>query len=181
MNDAKPVVKQVEELQTIVHEMEIEGMCINFNNLISSIIKKLPQSWKIFKLYLKHLTDDMSFEQLVLKIRVEEDNRMNEKVDVISIEPNANMVRESSSKSKSNNKNKGKNSGGSRHKYFKMERKITPNKRTTTSRKFIIVGYEGNLGIKLRIVATRKSMEAEILEEIPTKKTMWSLQKNLLE
>ncbi|GJY50416.1 hypothetical protein Tco_0441263 [Tanacetum coccineum] len=185
MNDAKPVMKQVEELQTIVYEMEIEGMCINFNNLISSIIEKLPQSWKFFKLYLKHLTDDKSFEQLVLKIRVEEDNRMNEKVDSISIEPNANMVREISSKSKSNHKNKGKNkgknSGGSRQKYFKMERKITPNKRTTTSRKFIIVGYVGNLGIKLRIVATRKSMEAEILEEIPTKKTMWSLQKNLLE
>ncbi|GKD50485.1 hypothetical protein Tco_1279461, partial [Tanacetum coccineum] len=61
-----------------------------------------------------------------------------------------------------------------------MERKITPNKRTTTSRKFITVGSVENLGIKLRIVATRKNMEAEILEEIPTKQTMWNLQKNLL-
>ncbi|GJX78595.1 DNA polymerase zeta catalytic subunit-like protein [Tanacetum coccineum] len=68
MNAAKPVVKQLEELQIIVHEIEVEGM-------------------------------DMSFEQLVLKIRVEEDNRMNEKDDANSIEPNTNMVRESSSKS----------------------------------------------------------------------------------
>ncbi|GJW68365.1 hypothetical protein Tco_0122789 [Tanacetum coccineum] len=88
MNDAKPVMKQVEELKIIVHEMEVEG------------------------LYLKHLTDDMSFDQLVLKIRVEEDNRMNEKADANSIEPNANMVEESSSKSKSNHKNKGKNVSG---------------------------------------------------------------------
>ncbi|GJY50121.1 hypothetical protein Tco_0440077 [Tanacetum coccineum] len=58
-------------------------------------------------LYLKHLTDDMSFEKLVLKICVEEDNMMNEKAD--AIEQNANMVGESSSKSKSNHKNKGKN------------------------------------------------------------------------
>nr|GEX43882.1 BTB/POZ domain-containing protein NPY2 [Tanacetum cinerariifolium] len=58
----------------------------------------------------------MSFEHLVLKIHVEEDNKMNEKADPNSIEPNANMEGESSSKSKSNHKNKGKN-GGSRHKY----------------------------------------------------------------
>ncbi|GKB79433.1 hypothetical protein Tco_0946328 [Tanacetum coccineum] len=93
MNDAKPVVKQVEELQIIVHEMEVEGMGINSNFLVGSIIEKLPQSWKNFKLYLKHLTDDMSFEQLVLKIRVEEDNRMIEKADANSIEPNANLVK----------------------------------------------------------------------------------------
>ncbi|GJR96163.1 retrovirus-related pol polyprotein from transposon TNT 1-94 [Tanacetum coccineum] len=118
MNDAKPVVKQVEELQIIVHEMEVEGMGINSNFFVGSIIEKLPQSWKNFKLYLKHLTDDMSFEQLVLKIRVEEDNRMIEKADANSIEQNANLVGENSSKSKSNNKNKGKNGGAKdcRHK-----------------------------------------------------------------
>ncbi|GJX33215.1 retrovirus-related pol polyprotein from transposon TNT 1-94 [Tanacetum coccineum] len=96
MNDAKQVVKQMEELQFIFHEME---------------------------LYLKHLTDDMSFEQLVLKIRVEEDNRMIEKADANSIEPNANLVGESSSKSKSNHKNKGKNGGGSGQKYSKDGKK----------------------------------------------------------
>ncbi|GJW27081.1 DNA polymerase zeta catalytic subunit-like protein [Tanacetum coccineum] len=122
MNDAKPVVKQVEELQIIVHEMEVEGMCINSNFLVGYIIEKLPQSWKNFKLYLKHLTDDMSFEQLVLKIHVEEDNKMNEKADANSIEPNANMDGESSSKPKSNHKNKGKN-GGSGHKYSKDGKK----------------------------------------------------------
>ncbi|GJW61629.1 hypothetical protein Tco_0110964 [Tanacetum coccineum] len=142
MNDAKPVVKHVEELQIIVHEMEVE-------------------------LDLKHLTSDMSFEQLVLKIRVEEDNRVNEKAYANSIEPIANIVKESSSKSKSNHKNKGINGGGSRQKHSKGGKRITPKKRTTTSIKSIIVGSVGNLGIKLRIVATRKSMEAEILEEIP--------------
>ena len=123
MNDSKPVVKQVEELQIIVHEMEVEGMGINSNFFVGSIIEKLPQSWKNFKLYLKHLTDDMSFEQLVLKIRVEEDNRINEKADANSIEPNANMIAESSSKSKSNHKNKGKNGGGSGQKYSKDGKK----------------------------------------------------------
>ncbi|GKF36458.1 BTB/POZ domain-containing protein NPY2, partial [Tanacetum coccineum] len=64
-----------------------------------------------------------SFDQLVLKIRVEEDNRMIEKADANLIEPNANLVGESSSKSKSNHKNKGKNSGGSGQKHSKDGKK----------------------------------------------------------
>ncbi|GKA55099.1 hypothetical protein Tco_0754048 [Tanacetum coccineum] len=70
INDAKPVVKQVEELQIIVYEIEVEGM----------------------------------------------DNRMNEKADANSIESNANMVGEISSKSKYNHKSKGKNAKGCCHK-----------------------------------------------------------------
>lgn len=117
MNDSKSVVKQVEELQIIVHELEVEGMGINSNFLVGSIIKKLPFSWKNFKLYLKHLTEDMSFEQLILRIRVEEDNRMNEKADNSAIEPNANLVGETSYKNKFNNHKrnnnfKGKQTGG---------------------------------------------------------------------
>nr|GEY01360.1 Pol polyprotein [Tanacetum cinerariifolium] len=51
-----------------------------------------------------------------------------------------------------------------------MKRRITPNKINTTSRKSIIVGYVENLGTKLRIVATRKNMEAEVLEEFQSSK-----------
>ncbi|GJZ72548.1 hypothetical protein Tco_0636399 [Tanacetum coccineum] len=108
-------------------------------------------------------------------------NKINEKADANSIEPNANMVGESSSKSKSNQKNKGKNGSGSRQKQSKDEKKDYTQKRATTSRKSIIVGSVGNLGTKLRIVSIRKSMEVEILEEILIKQTMWNLQKNLLE
>ncbi|GJT28692.1 retrovirus-related pol polyprotein from transposon TNT 1-94 [Tanacetum coccineum] len=46
MNDAKHVVMQVEELQIIVHEMEVEGMGINSNFLVGSIIEKLLTSGK---------------------------------------------------------------------------------------------------------------------------------------
>ncbi|GKA94172.1 retrotransposon protein, putative, ty1-copia subclass [Tanacetum coccineum] len=64
---------------------------------------------------------------------------------------------------------------------LRMERRITPNKINTTSRKSFIVGSVGNLGIKLRIIAVRKNMEAEILEETSIKQTIWNLQKSLLE
>ncbi|GJW43814.1 hypothetical protein Tco_0072613 [Tanacetum coccineum] len=118
------------------------------------------------------MTDEMILSNLLLKIQSIEDNMMIEKADANLIEPNANLVGESSSKSKSNHKNKGKMVVVLDKNILRMERKITPNKRTTTLRKFIIVVSVGNLGIKLSIVATRKSMEAEILEETPTKQTM---------
>ncbi|XP_024200265.1 uncharacterized protein LOC112203539 [Rosa chinensis] len=108
MVDAKSVVKQVEELQVIVHELDEEGMGLNSNFLVGSVIEKLPPSWKDFKVYLKHLTEDMNFEQLVLKLRVEEDHRKNERADATSMEPNTNMIGGSPSKAKFQ-KNKGKN------------------------------------------------------------------------
>ncbi|GKB09857.1 DNA polymerase zeta catalytic subunit-like protein [Tanacetum coccineum] len=179
MNDAKPAVKQVEELQIIVHEMEVEGMGINSNFLVGFIIEKLHQSWKNFKLYLKHLTDDMSFEQLVPKIRVEEDNMMNEKADANSIEPNVNMVGESSYKSKSNHKNKGKN-GGSGQKHNKDGKKDYTQQKNNNFKKVYHCWVCGKPGHKAKDCRIRKNMEAEIVKEILTKQTMWSLQKNLL-
>ncbi|XP_024963832.1 uncharacterized protein LOC112504107 [Cynara cardunculus var. scolymus] len=100
MVDGKPVMKQVEELQVLSHELEVEGMGINNNFLVWSIIDKLPHTWKNFKLYLKHLSEDITFEQLVLKLRVEEDNRLTERTDALTFEPNANMVEGSTSRQK---------------------------------------------------------------------------------
>ena len=71
--------------------------------------------WKNFKLYLKHLTDDMSFEQLVLRIRVEEDNRINDNADANSLEPSANYVGEASTSKNKNNNNKKWKNGGSKN------------------------------------------------------------------
>ncbi|XP_050369196.1 uncharacterized protein LOC126787335 [Argentina anserina] len=81
MSDAKSVVKQVEELQITAHELVADGMGLNETFLVASIIEKLPPSWKDFKIYLKHLSEEMNLEQLILKLRVEEENRKNEKSD----------------------------------------------------------------------------------------------------
>ena len=49
-------------------QLEVEGMGVNTNFLVGSIIDKLPHSRKNFKVFLKHLTEDMTLEQLVFKI-----------------------------------------------------------------------------------------------------------------
>ncbi|XP_023766817.1 uncharacterized protein LOC111915387 [Lactuca sativa] len=92
MSDAKSIVKQVKEIQILAHELDVEGMGLHSNFLVGSIIEKITTSWKDFKLYLKHLTEEMSFEKYVLKLHVEEDHKKNEKVDAVSLEASANFV-----------------------------------------------------------------------------------------
>ncbi|XP_048444674.1 uncharacterized protein LOC125479439 [Pyrus x bretschneideri] len=109
MSDTKSVVKQVEELQVIVHELDEENLGLKEGFVVGSIIEKLPSNWKDFKIYLKHLTEDMSMDQLILKLRVEEDHRKNEKYDVSSLEAKANVVEGGDShKARHHQKNKGK-------------------------------------------------------------------------
>ncbi|KAL1194391.1 hypothetical protein V5N11_001020 [Cardamine amara subsp. amara] len=66
MSDTNSVVKQVEEIQIIAHELKDEGMRLNEAFLVASIIEKLPPTWKDFKIYLKHLYEEMSLEQIIL-------------------------------------------------------------------------------------------------------------------
>ena len=81
MVDSKAVVKQVEELQVIIHELHAEGCEINEQFQVGSIIEKLPLSWNDFKIYLKHKRREMSMEDLILRLRVEEDHRKGDRVE----------------------------------------------------------------------------------------------------
>ncbi|KAI5311661.1 Hypothetical predicted protein [Prunus dulcis] len=74
MVDSKPVVKQVEDLQKIIHEILAEGMKINESFQVAFLIEKLPQNWKEFKSYLKHKRKEMSMEDLIIRLRIKEDN-----------------------------------------------------------------------------------------------------------
>ena len=116
MVDNKTVVQQVQELQIIMHEIESEGMSINEPFQVAAVIEKLPPGWKDFKNYLKHKRKDMSLEDLIVRLRIEEDNRNSEKKATKaprSYEAKANVVEEPRSKkrknfsdgSKSNNNN----------------------------------------------------------------------------
>ncbi|PRQ52113.1 putative RNA-directed DNA polymerase [Rosa chinensis] len=101
MVDSKTVVSQVDELQVIIHELHDEGMVINESFQVGSVIEKLPPSWKDFKVHLKHKKSEMTMEDLVLKLRVQEDHLKSEKQpDGSIIEAKANMVEGETSKPK---------------------------------------------------------------------------------
>ncbi|CAM8877471.1 unnamed protein product [Rhodiola kirilowii] len=79
MVDSKTVTSQVQDLQLIMHEMNSEGMKVNEPFQVAAIIEKLPSGWKDFKNYLKHKRKEMSMEDLVIRLKNEEDNRLSDK------------------------------------------------------------------------------------------------------
>ena len=81
MVDTKTVIKQVEEIQVLIHELHAEACAISEQFQVGSIIEKLPPSWRDFKVYLKHKRQEMSMEDLILRLRVEEDHRKGDSVD----------------------------------------------------------------------------------------------------
>ena len=85
MVDAKTVISQVQELQIILSEILAEGMHLSETFQVAAIIEKLPPAWKDFKSYLKHKRKEMNIEGLVVKLRIEEDNRNAERRGAISM------------------------------------------------------------------------------------------------
>ncbi|XP_068312433.1 uncharacterized protein [Pyrus communis] len=79
MTDSKKVINQVQELQLILHEIHAEGMSLSETFQVAAVIEKLPPAWKDFINYLKHKRKEMGLEDLIVRLRIEEDNRCPEK------------------------------------------------------------------------------------------------------
>jgi hypothetical protein len=91
MTNSKTVVSQVQELQVLIHDMHAERMAISEPFQVAAVIEKLPPGWKDFKNYLKHKRKEMTMEDLILRLRIEEDNRGSEKKFNVATEK-ANIV-----------------------------------------------------------------------------------------
>ncbi|KAL6334035.1 hypothetical protein AAG906_000090 [Vitis piasezkii] len=79
MIDSKTVISQVQELQVILHEIHYEGM-------------SLSDSFQVAANYLKHKRKEMNLEELIVRLRIEEDNRKSEKKGNNSMEAKANVI-----------------------------------------------------------------------------------------
>ncbi|GJU77708.1 pol polyprotein [Tanacetum coccineum] len=75
---------------------------------VAFIIEKLPPSWVDFKNYLKHKQNEMSVEDLIVHLRIEEDNKLAQKNTYALNSAKSNMVEHAGPYSKSNFKAKGK-------------------------------------------------------------------------
>ncbi|WJZ90750.1 hypothetical protein VitviT2T_009875 [Vitis vinifera] len=102
MIDSITVINQVEELQILINKIHVKGMMFNEAFQVASIIEKLSPSWKDFKNYLKHKRKELLMEDLIVRLRIEEDNRKNDKfVGKSFMEAKAHIVeRECSNKRK---------------------------------------------------------------------------------
>ena len=65
----------MQELQIILSEILAKGIMLSETFQMVAIIEKLPPAWKDFKSYLKHKRKKMNIKGLVVKLRIEEDNK----------------------------------------------------------------------------------------------------------
>ncbi|GKD71047.1 hypothetical protein Tco_1325137, partial [Tanacetum coccineum] len=98
----------VQDLQVLLHDIHAEGMTLSETFQVAAIIEKLPPSWVEFKNYLKHKRKEISVEDLVVRLRIEEDNKLAQKDTYAPDSAKANMVEHAGSSSRSNSKGKGK-------------------------------------------------------------------------
>ncbi|GJU89678.1 zinc finger, CCHC-type containing protein [Tanacetum coccineum] len=75
MVDSRPVMEQYNELLRILGQYTQHGLKMDESISVSSIIDKLPPSWKDFKHTLKHGKYDLSLVQLGSHLRIEESLR----------------------------------------------------------------------------------------------------------
>ncbi|XP_022032652.1 uncharacterized protein LOC110933753 [Helianthus annuus] len=76
MIDSKIFISQVQELQVIFYDIHAEGMVLSGTFQVTAMIEKLPPSWVDFKNYLKHKRKEITIEFLVVRLRIEEDNKV---------------------------------------------------------------------------------------------------------
>lgn len=79
MVDTKFVVIQVQKFQVIINDLLLKDLVINEAFQVVAMIKKLPHLWKDFKNYLKHKRNEMSLEDILIRWRIEKDNKAAEK------------------------------------------------------------------------------------------------------
>ncbi|KZV16825.1 hypothetical protein F511_40632 [Dorcoceras hygrometricum] len=111
MVDSKYMMSQVQEMQLILHDLHAEGMETNESFQVAAVIEKLHPLWKDFKNYLKHKCKQMGLEELIVKLRIVEDNRKQSesKGTKRPMEEGSNLVEPNTSKGK--RKFKGKDQG----------------------------------------------------------------------
>ncbi|GKV42595.1 hypothetical protein SLEP1_g49978 [Rubroshorea leprosula] len=75
MSDSKPVIDQVNELNDIATECADAGEPISETFQVSTIIGKLPPSWKDYQKFLKHKKRSLKVDELMKHIQIEYEAR----------------------------------------------------------------------------------------------------------
>ncbi|XP_075521355.1 uncharacterized protein LOC142554577 [Primulina tabacum] len=78
MVDSKSAMSQVQELQLLLHEIHGEGMTLRESFQVAAMIEKLPPLLKDFKNYLKYKRKEMGLKDLIVRLRIEGDNKSTE-------------------------------------------------------------------------------------------------------
>jgi hypothetical protein len=100
MVDARPIVEQFNEILHILSQFSQHNMKMDEEIVVSSIIEKLPPSWKDQKKILKHKKDEITVDQLGQHFQIEEELKIKDNEEQVSLSLKVYMMEEGSSSKK---------------------------------------------------------------------------------
>ncbi|KAH0712403.1 hypothetical protein KY289_008362 [Solanum tuberosum] len=75
MVDDNSITEQVQEFQLIANKIAISGIPLDENFHVGAIVSKLPPSWKEYISKLLHKKEDLTLEQLLQHLQIEQETR----------------------------------------------------------------------------------------------------------
>ncbi|KAI5333426.1 hypothetical protein L3X38_023557 [Prunus dulcis] len=96
----------------------VEKMELSESIQVADVIEKLPPSWKDFKNYLNHKRKEMGLEDLIVRLRIKEDNHCLDKNSRSIIKATANIVEK---ESRNNKKRKHSGEGSSQREFQEVQ------------------------------------------------------------
>src|ERR1044072_9035722 len=106
MVDSISVMEQLYELERILNNYKQHNMHMDETIIVSSIIDKLPPSWKDFKKSMKHKKEDISLEKLGNHLRLEEEYRKKDDTKSQNAHEKVHVVEKENSRKSSKKRNR---------------------------------------------------------------------------
>ena len=106
MTKDKDVSSQIHDYHLLINDLAIEDIKLPEHFVAGYLVETLPESWKDYKNNMKHKMKQMSLKDVIIHIRIEEQNRNRDKVEKPKeLSSKANVVEEKP-KPKNNNSRK---------------------------------------------------------------------------
>ncbi|CAN1845367.1 Retrovirus-related Pol polyprotein from transposon TNT 1-94, partial [Linum perenne] len=107
MEEDQPIMDQVHKYENLTAEVLAEGMKMCEILQANVLIEKLPDSWSEYKNRLKHKKRDMTLEELIGHMKIEEANKQKDKDSVLNSHfVKANLVESGYNRTKSSSQSK---------------------------------------------------------------------------
>ena len=108
MSEDRDVSSQIHDYHLLINDLAIEDIKLPESFVASYLVETLSESWKDYKNNMKHKRKQMSLEDVIIHIRIEEQNRNRDNINIEKakeLSSKANVVEEKF-KSKNNRSRK---------------------------------------------------------------------------
>ena len=82
MIEDRDVSSQIHDNHLLINDLAIEGIKLLESFVASYLVETLPESWKDYKNNIKHNRKKVSLEDVIIHIRIEEQNRNRDNINI---------------------------------------------------------------------------------------------------